>query len=125
MKLGNLKIELENKIKEVMLEILKDFDRSKYNIIITLKDDSCTIQVKNKYDIFVNILYQNKKINMRTKNINSLIFECFKVDSNNYIESDVDLSEFIKFINRNSFQIMKKLHENKNLLETELKNILE
>lgn len=145
MKLEKLRNELENKIKELILEVLKDFDMSKYWNGIKIKyhyTDIVFIDENNEYKIRIFYPYykdevrinweENNKIDIRLyykdKRLIDYQLESVCVDSDRGYYEDVKFysaEDIIKFLDSELIQIVKTLHENKALLETEIKNILE
>ena len=111
MKVEDLKNELTSKIKNLILEILKDFDMSKYKIDICILDNECYITILKENIYITTIQYKNEN------------YSFFKINASNNIAYTYD--SFLDELNSEPIQIITTLKNNKDILEEELKNILE
>ncbi|HJH54810.1 MAG TPA: hypothetical protein K8V77_01845 [Brachyspira hyodysenteriae] len=141
MKLEKLKNELETQVKDLILKVLKDIDISKYECNVIVKYESTDIDFidTNKdlrfYIHFpyykVNYWNENNKISIRLYQEKKLLdyqLESVCVDSDRGYYEDIKfyrVEDIISFLDSEPIQIIKILNDNKELLEKELKNILE
>ena len=140
MKLEKLKNELESQIKELILKILKDFNMSKYKDSINVNEKCTYIDfIDTNKDLRINIffpygnsaLYDNYELVIRLYQEKELLdyqlsSVCVDEDRGYYEHIKFYSAEdIINFIDSEPIQIIKILNDNKELLEKELKNILE
>lgn len=126
MKVEDLKNELTSKIKNLILEVLKDFDMSNYEISVYFYDDGiCNIYIaKNDY-IAVLIVKEKLDICIFEKVFYPLRIKVCDLYTSSNKYSVYDVKNFFDFVDSEPIQIIKTLNDNKELLEKELKNILE
>lgn len=141
MKLEKLKNELESQVKELILKILKDFDMSKYKDGINVNEKYTNIDfIDTNKDLRINIffpyygnnpLYDNYELIIRLYQEKELLDYqlsgvCVDEDRGYYEHIKFYSAEdIISFIDSEPIRIIKTLNDNKELLEKELKNILE
>ncbi|WP_028328873.1 hypothetical protein [Brachyspira alvinipulli] len=135
MKVEDLKKELTAKIKNLILEILKDFDLSRCKIKIKIfkikeykgksYENQCNIYIikdnliyKIHYHNFniISISIYSKKDLLITRYAYDIIYRDYKA---------YPLEEIIQFLDSEAVKIIRKLHKSKRTLRTKLKNILE
>lgn len=137
MKVEDLKKELTAKIKNLIFEILKDFDMSNTAIDVYFQDYHCSIYVKNTL-LKIHISYSEdlgfSKVRIGIcSELNEKVDRYGKSYPKDYkfVPTYCSLEEYIQFINKEPIldseliQIIKTLYNNKDILEKELKNILE
>ncbi|WP_300743097.1 hypothetical protein [uncultured Brachyspira sp.] len=141
MKLEKLKNKLESQVKELILKILKDFDMSKYKDSINVNEKYTGIDfIDTNKDLRINIffpyygnnaLYDNYELIIRLYQEKELLDYqlsgvCVDEDRGYYEHIKFYSAEdIISFLDSEPIQIIKILNDNKELLEKELKNILE
>ena len=130
MKVEDLKRELTSQINNLIFTIFKDFNMSNTNIDVYFQCYHCSIYVKNtlltiNIEYAFDLGYDNLYISIHSQ-LNNKIYQ-----NRAFIPVYCSLEEYIKFINKKTvldselIQIIKTLYYNKELLEKELKNILE
>ena len=127
MKVEDLKKELTAKIKNLIFEVLKDFDMSKYKIDICILDNECYITILKENIYITTIQYKNENYSFFMiyvfDNLYELLKPSYKINASNNIAYTYE--SFLDKLNSESIQIITTLKNNKNILEEELKNILE
>ena len=129
MKVEDLKKELTAKINNLILEILKDFDMSNIAIDVYFGNYSCSIYVKNTlYTIAIDYA-KRLGFDLHIAIHSQLNHKIYK--NSNFVPQYCSIEEYIQFINKEPIldseliQTIKTLYNNKDILEEELKNILE
>ena len=133
MKSENLRNELENQIKDLILKVLKDFNMSNYKIDIYIYSDECEIIIREgkRYIAYINYIenkYNSHSFNIYVyKDVNDYIFtDRPNIGNFNGIQKDFYSAEcFIQRLDCEPIKIIKELYFYRQILETELKNILE
>lgn len=131
MKLEDLRNELENKIKDLILKVLKDFNMSNYKIDIYIYSDECEIIIREGKRYIACIKYiENNSPSLDIyiyKDVNDYIFtDIVNIGSFNGIQKDFYSVEwFIQRLDCKPIKIIKELYFYRKQIETELKNILE
>ncbi len=127
MKLEKLRNELENKIKELILEVLKDFDMSKYQIQIHILDNECFINILRSDIYITSIQYKNENYDFFMIYVFDEIYDflkpSYRVNAFNHIVYTYE--SFLNDLQSEPVKIIQTLDFHKRQLETELKNILE
>ena len=132
-KIEKLESKIKEEIEKLIFNILKDFDLSNYKIEIKVFETGCLIDIKLKYFFNLYINYTNiytstylNKLNMDI--VNNVEFQLPYVTGyiiNDYITKSCSLKEYVEFLDSEDIKVIKVLYSNKDILEKELKNILE
>lgn len=127
-KIENLTIELGGKIKELILNILKDFNISKYKIQIDvgLYDNKIIIS-KDCIDIVIIVYIIQKDYSYFNLYVCDNMYKLLKPSYKEQTCSNMvyKMDSFLEQLENEPIKIIRELYSHKEQIENELKNILE
>lgn len=129
-KIEKLELEYKEEIEKLILNKLKDFDLSNCEIKISVFESGCLIVVtlRNFFDLYIQYESYIRTTKLKMDIIDNVKYKppyVVGTTINDYLVRLCSLEEYIELSDSKDMEIIKYLYSNKDILEKELKNILE
>lgn len=128
-KLYKLQKELEQQVRDLILDVLKNFDMSKYDVIVEIEND-CLIRIKRKNyysnNDILSIQYddENNEDNNKDMIIRVYTDHIFVNRDIKHFSEVLTIEKFFDILNSDDVNIIKFINSQKAEIEKRLKAIL-